>query len=169
MTLYDGFNIIGRAFNKIIIVPIKKTSVGAHGKSVHFGRYVRFFGINNVFLGSDVSLGERNILMCTRAKIKIGDHVMTGPGVTMITGGHRMDIIGRPMTSITDKEKLPENDKDIILEGDNWIGANAIILKGVTIGEGAVVAAGAVVTKDVPKFSIVGGVPAKVIRMRFEA
>ncbi len=71
------------------------------------------------------------------------------------------------MKSIGDDEKLPENDQDIILEGDNWIGANAIILKGVTIGYGSIVAAGAVVTKSVPPYSIVGGVPAKVIKPRF--
>ena len=168
MTLYDFINLFGRAFNKFVIVPIKLSSVGSHGNSVHFGRHVRFYGINNVYLGSDVALGEHNLLMCTRAKIEIGDHVMTGPGVTIITGGHRMDLRDRPMTSITNDEKLVENDQDIILEGDNWIGANAIILKGVTIGEGAVVAAGAIVTKDVPKYSVVGGIPAKVIKNRFE-
>lgn len=168
MNLYDAIHFIGRIVNKIIVVPIKLTSVGSHGRAVHFGRHVRFYGISNVDLGSDVSLGERNLLMCTRAKIHIGDHVMTGPGVTMITGGHRMDIKDRPMTSISNEEKLPENDQDIILEGDNWIGANAIILKGVTIGEGAVVAAGAIVTKDVPPYSVVAGVPAKIIKNRFE-
>ena len=167
MNLYDAIQFLGRAINKLIVVPIKLVSLGSHGCAVHFGRHVRFYGINNVHLGSDVSLGERNVLMCTRAKIYIGDHVMTGPGVTMITGGHRIDLQGRPMTSITNDEKLQENDQDIILEGDNWIGANAIVLKGVTIGEGAVIAAGAVVTKDVPKYSIVGGVPAKVIKYRF--
>ena len=57
---------------------------------------------------------------------------------------------------------------DTVLEGDNWIGANATILKGVTIGEGAIVASNSLVTKDVPPYSIVGGVPAKVIKYRFE-
>lgn len=106
--------------------------------------------------------------MCTLAKIYIGDNVMTGPKVMMITGGHRYDIKGRPMISVRNNEKLPENDKNIILEGDNWIGANAIILKGVKIGKGAIVAAGAIVTKDVPEFAIVGGNPARVIKYRFK-
>lgn len=109
-----------------------------------------------------------NILICTRANIIIGDHVMFGPNVTMITGGHRMDLVGKYMNSITDDEKIPENDQDIILKGDNWISVNVTILKGVTIGEGAVVAAGAVVTRDVQPYCIVGGVPARLIKMRFD-
>ena len=82
---------------------------------------------------------------------------MFGPNVTMITGDHRVDIVGRLMTSVTDSEKLPENDLPIILNGDNWIGANSTILKVVTVGEGAVVAAGALVNKNVPPYAIVGG------------
>lgn len=72
------------------------------------------------------------------------------------------------MKNVGNDEKLPENDQDIKLEGNNCIGANATILKGVTIGEGAIVAAGAVVTENVKPFSIVGGVPAILIKMRFE-
>lgn len=71
------------------------------------------------------------------------------------------------MNTIRDNEKLPENDKDIIIEGDNWIGGGAIILSGVTVGFGAVIGAGAVVTKNVPRYAIVGGVPAEVIKYRF--
>ena len=55
----------------------------------------------------------------------------------------------------------------MIFEGDNWIGMNATILKGVTIGRGCIVAAGAVVCKSTPPYSIVGGVPARVMKMRF--
>lgn len=64
-------------------------------------------------------------------------------------------------------EKLPENDAPVVIEDDVWIGANVTILKGVTIGRGSVVAAGAVVTKSCPPYSIIGGVPAKVLKMRF--
>ena len=65
------------------------------------------------------------------------------------------------------KEKLPENDAPVVIEDDVWIGANVTRLKGVTIGRGSVVAAGAVVTKSCPPYSIIGGVPAKVLKMRF--
>ena len=92
---------------------------------------------------------------------------MFGPGVTIITGDHRTDMIGRYMKTVGDNEKLPENDKDVIIENDVWVGANVTILKGVEIGEGSIVAAGSVVTKSVPPYSIVGGVPARVIKARF--
>lgn len=65
-----------------------------------------------------------------------------------------------------DREAISKG--DIIVKDDVWIGRNALIMSGVNIGQGAVIAAGAVVTKDVPPYAIVGGVPAKVIRYRFE-
>ena len=68
---------------------------------------------------------------------------------------------------ITVKEKLPENDAPIVIEDDVWCGANVTILKGVTIGRGSIVAAGAVVTTSFPPYSIIGGVPAKFLKKRF--
>lgn len=121
----------------------------------------------HVSLGNDVHIGENNHFLCSRSYIKIGDHVMFGPNVTFITGNHRYDIVGKYMTQVTEAEKKDEDDGPIILEGDNWIGANSTVLKGVTIGEGAIVAAGALVNKNVPPFSIVGGVPARIIGYRF--
>ena len=155
-----------KLYNRRKIKKIRKqlASCGAH---VSIPPSVRFYGYN-VHMSDHVSLGAGSVFMCTRAPIHIGDHVMFGPNVTMITGNHRIDCVGRYMTDITDAEKLPENDMPIVLMGDNWIGANVTILKGVTIGEGAVVAAGAVVTKDVPPYAIVGGIPAKVLQYRFD-
>ena len=157
MTVYDFIRIFVRIFNRFIINPIKIHSLGTHGNGIFFGCNVHCNGIKNIHMGNDISIGDESILMCTRAKINIGDHVMIGPRVTMITGSHRIDIPDRPMKAIKNNEKLSENDQDIILQGDNWICANATILKGVTIGYGAVVAAGAVVTSDIPQYAIVGG------------
>jgi acetyltransferase-like isoleucine patch superfamily enzyme len=64
-------------------------------------------------------------------------------------------------------EKRPEDDRDVVIEDDVWIGSRAIVLKGVTIGRGAVVAAGAVVTKSVPPYAIAAGTPAKVLKFRW--
>lgn len=95
----------------------------------------------------------------------IGKKVIFGPHPTIITGGHRIDVVGKYI--MDSKEKLPENDAPVVIEDDVWIGANVTRLKGVTIGRGSVVAAGAVVTKSCPPYSIIGGVPAKVLKMRF--
>ena len=122
----------------------------------------------NISIGDNVSIGKYALVMSTIEKIYIGNNIMFAPNVTMITGGHRTNIIGRYMINIMEHEKMPEDDQDIILEGDNWIGANSTILKGVVVGEGSIIAAGAVVTTNVPPYSIVGGVPAKVIKRRFD-
>lgn len=147
-------------------MPFKKAMFKRCGKHVQIDKNTKIT-YKNVSVGDHVSIGRNAEFMSTRAQIIIGDHVMFGPHVFMITGDHITDIKGRYMDEFTDDEKRPEDDQDIVLEGDNWIGANAIILKGVTIGKGAVIAAGSVVTKNVPPYSIVGGVPAKVIKYRF--
>lgn len=66
-----------------------------------------------------------------------------------------------------DQNKKPDDDKDVIIEGDSWFGINVTILSGVTIGRGSIIAAGAVVTKSCPPYSIIGGIPAKVLKFRF--
>ncbi|MBR5540014.1 MAG: acyltransferase [Clostridia bacterium] len=152
---------------QIVFAPGIRRSFGACGKNVMFTKNSSITGVRNLYVGNNVSLSSATIL-CTRAKLIIGDDVMFGPHVTVVTGDHRIDIPDRPMISIKDSEKMPENDQDVVIENDVWVGANATILKGVTIGTGSVISAGAVVTKDVPPFSIVGGVPAKVIKKRFE-
>ena len=159
-------NLIKRAYIKFIYMPIKRMQLGKHGKRVSIGMGARGTW-NNVYTGDYVAIGERCLLLSTRAKVVIGDYVMFGPNVSVITGNHRTDVIGKRMYEITDNDKREEDDEDVIFEGDNWIGANSTILKGVTIGKGAVVAAGSVVSKDVMTYSIVGGVPARIIKMRF--
>lgn len=145
---------------------IKKRMLGACGENVYIPADAEG-DWENVFCGNDVQIGVRALIMCSRAPVRIGDHVMFGPQVTLVTGNHRTNIPGKYMKSISDEEKEPGDDQPIIIAGDNWIGVNATILKGVTIGEGAIVAAGAIVTKDVPPYSIVGGNPARVIKYRF--
>lgn len=135
----------------------KYRGLGACGKNVVIPDGFKTYGKSNLYLGDDVSIGINNVFMCTRAQIKIESHVMFGPRVTIITGNHRMNVIGKYMTELTDAEKEPSDDQPVEMEGDNWVGANVTILKGVTIGKGAVVAAGAVVTSDVPAYAVVGG------------
>lgn len=167
MTVYD---LLTKPINKIVTGVMNflcRQSFGKCGQKVYVGRKCTFSGIENIELGNQVFIGANNCFLCSRAKVIIKGCFMSGPNVTFITGDHRTDIKGRPMISIRDNEKLPENDVPIIIEEDVWVGANAMILKGVTVGKGAVIAAGSVVTEDVPPYSIVGGVPAKVIKSRF--
>jgi len=77
-------------------------------------------------------------------------------------------IVGKYMFDYTESDKLPEDDQPIVISDDVWIGAGAIILSGVNIGRGAIVAAGSVVNKNVPPYAIVGGIPAKVIKYRWD-
>lgn len=125
------------------------------------------FTYENICIGDHVNIGYGADFVSTRARIIIGNHVLFAPKVSIRTGDHRTDIVGRYIDTIKDEEKKADNDADVIIEGDNWIGMNVIILKGVTVGRGAVIAAGAVVTKNVPRYAIVAGVPARTLRYRF--
>lgn len=122
-------------------------------------------GLWNLSIGDGTSIPKGSIFYCTEAPLTIGKKVIFGPHPTIITGDHRIDIIGNYI--IDNTEKLPENDAPVIIEDDVWCGANVTILKGVTIGRGSVIAAGAVVTRDIPPYSIAGGIPAKVLKQRF--
>lgn len=92
--------------------------------------------------------------------------MITGPNLTVITGDHKY-IAGRWIDSVKANEKEDFYDQDVTIEEDVWIGANVTILKGVTVGRSSIVAGGALVIKDVPPYSIVAGVPAKVIKMKW--
>lgn len=124
-----------------------------------------FKGLWNLSVGDYTSIPKGSVFYCTEAELKIGKYVIFGPRPTIITGDHRTDVVGKYIKDSHDK--LPENDAPVVIEDDVWIGANVTILKGVTIGHGSVVAAGAVVTKSCPPYSIIAGVPAKILKMRF--
>ena len=108
-------------------------------------------------------------MVSTRAKIVIHDYVLFGPNVTIYTGDHPIDIVGKHIYEIKDSEKEGKWDKDVIIESGCWIGTRAIILKGVTIGKGSIIGAGAVVTKNVPPYSVYVGVPQARTIQRFSS
>lgn len=122
---------------------------------------------STISIGRNSNLGLRPTLMAGRSRIHIGENVMFGPEVTIRGGNHRIDVIGKPMIAVTDGEKRDQDDRGVVIEDDVWVGTRAIILHGVTIGRGAVVGAGAVVTRSVPPYAIVAGVPARVTGFRF--
>ncbi len=107
-----------------------------------------------VAIGEDSVLNHGCVLM-PFLPISIGDHVSVSSGVSLITGGHDFD-----------DPTFAGYASPITIEDYVWIGMNATILGGVTIGKGAVVAAGALVWKDVPPFTVVAGVPARAVKRR---
>lgn len=124
-------------------------------------------GLCNMSIGDGTIIPKGSTFYSTIASLTIGKKVIFGPHPTIITGDHPIDIIGKYIIDVTDKEKGQEYDAPVVIEDDVWCGANVTILKGVTIGRGSVVAAGAVVTKSFPPYSIIGGVPAKLLKIRF--
>lgn len=135
------------------------------------GRHLIFdpnglYAFETIQVGDDVSLGDNAILMASESRIIIGSKVMFGPKVTIAAGNHNTSVIGKFMYDV--HSKRPEDDQDVIIEDDVWVGAQAIILKGVRVGRGSIIAAGAVVNKDVPPYTTVAGVPARVVSRRFD-
>lgn len=124
-------------------------------------------GLEHLSIGNNVLIPKGSTFYCTIADLTIGNNVLFGPNPTIITGDHRIDLVGKHISDISDEEKLPNQDMPVVIEDGVWCGANVTILKGVTIGRGSVVAAGAVVTKSFAPYSIIGGIPAKLIKMRF--
>ena len=111
--------------------------------------------VGNVIIGDHTRIG----LHCTIiGPVTIGSHVNLAQGITVTALNHNFEDTAKRI----DEQGITT--KEVIIGDDVWIGTNAVILPGVTIGRHSVVAAGAVVTKDVPDCCIVGGVPAKVIK-----
>jgi len=135
-----------RFFYRVAGIKIGKRS------TIHMG--ARFYDPRNISIGEDSIIGE-GVVLDGRDKLIIGDHVDIASEVMIYNSEH----------DVNDPNFLAKN-APVTIEDYVFIGPRAIILPGVRIGKGAVVAAGAIVTKDVPPFSIVGGIPAKIIGER---
>jgi len=134
------------------------------GSNVKFYAF-DFLSYGTIEIGDDVYIGRGAKFSAAHAIIHIGSKVMFGPNVLIRGGNHNTGVIGEFMFDV--KEKREFDDEDVIISDDVWVGAGATILKGVNIARGSIVAAGAVVTKSFPPYSIIGGVPAKLIKPRF--
>lgn len=118
----------------------------------------------NAMFSPKVTLGDYSGLGINSkiyGECHIGTHVMMGEDVTIITRNHKFD-----RTDIPIMEQGFEQEQPVYIGNDVWIGDKVMILAGVHVGNGCIIGAGAVVTKDLPDYSISAGVPAKVVRMR---
>lgn len=158
------------------------------GKTITIGDNVEInaLSLSGIKFGSNVSIQRNTIIECTgvirqlgegleignnvgiaqncfiqvRGKVSIGNDVMFGPGVSIFSEDHGFSEISIPMI------EQAEIRQGVTIESDVWIGSRAIILDNVTIGKGSIIAAGSVVKTSVPPYSIVVGMPGKVIRSR---
>lgn len=129
------------------------------GRRVVFYPGIWIFPGRNLVLGDDVDLAH-GVLLTTSGGVTIGDRTLVGYGTHILSSNHKIPEIPGSVFGSGHKHE------PVFIGSDVWIGAKAIILPGVHIGEGAIIGAGSVVTHDVPAWAIVGGVPAKVIRQR---
>ena len=111
-------------------------------------------------LGEDTALSPGVTVDASGGLIRLGKQVAVGPGTVLRASNHRFDSLDRPIML------QGHSYGEILIEDDVWIAANCTITPGTRIGRGAVIGAGAVVTRDVEPFAIVGGVPARVIGSR---
>ena len=133
--------------------PYRKFSLGDYSVIESFACINNAVG--DVLIGDYTRIGLHNTII---GPVRIGSHVNLAQGITVTALNHNFDDTNKRI------DEQGVSTKAVIIEDDVWIGANAVILPGVTIGNHCVVAAGAVVTKDVPPHSLVAGVPAKVIK-----
>lgn len=142
---------IRRIFFRLILKEFGK------GSFIDYETYIRY--PSHVRIGERTSINRGCQMFASHyykdVEISIGNHVAVAPGVYFLAAGHDYT-----------KLNLPDTAGSIVVKDNVWIGARSVILQGVTVGEGAVVVAGSVVTRDVPAYTVVAGVPARVIKDR---
>lgn len=128
------------------------------GKNVNIEAHAFFHSGREISIGNNSGIGvDANL----SGKITIGNDVMMGRNVTIFTANHNFDRTDIPMNQQGFQKEQP-----VVIQDDVWIGDRVIILPGVNVGKGAILAAGAVVTRSVADYAIVGGVPARLIKSR---
>jgi len=138
---------------------LKKVSFG---KNISMGGYCHFYSNGGkIILKDNVKLNINVVLNSSiGGEIIIGQNSLIGPNVIIRTANHNFDRIDLPIN------QQGHNFGNVVIDKNVWIGANTIILGNVKIGEGAIIGAGSLVNKDIHSFTIVGGVPAKIIKKR---
>ena len=153
--LPSSFFPLGGVFNNIRVGVLKQ--IITIGTKCKIQKNVYFGNGSNITIGSFCQINENTKIR----NVSIGDYVMIAPGVNIVTGHHNYTDYSQPMMFQEEIQKTTNIGSDV------WIGTNAIIMNGVTIGNGCIIGANSVVTKDCETLGVYGGVPAKLIKKRF--
>lgn len=148
---------------------LDRKKIGFVGKNVKINLPIVMINPQNIYLYDNTRLAYNSAISAKNAKFIMKKGSGAATGLMVRTGNHMMKI-GRFYHTIGDKEKLASGlilDEDVIVEEDVWIGCNVTLLSGAKIGRGSIVAAGAVVNKKFPPYSVIGGVPARFIKFKW--
>jgi carbonic anhydrase/acetyltransferase-like protein (isoleucine patch superfamily)/acyl carrier protein len=115
--------------------------------------------VGSISLGNFVSIG-RNVLLSSASELAVGDNCSVGPYSCLLASGHGWDDPVKPV--MLQNRQV----KKIVIEKNVWLGAHVVVMDGVTIGENSIIAAGSVVTQDIPRYRIAAGMPARVVAKR---
>jgi maltose O-acetyltransferase len=145
-------------FNRIRVWYLRRIlKIMEGGEKTYFEHHIFIGGPGKVRFGRSCQINENTFI----EEADIGDFVMVAPNVAILSSTHNHDRTDIPMIF-----QGETTGRKVVIEDDVWLGRNVLVMPGVRIGKGSIVAAGAVVTRDIPMYSIVGGVPARIIRDR---
>lgn len=139
-------------------------------KTAEIGANVIVYNKDNFVMEEHTKVDLNSIIMNTNAKFVVKKYSGCAINLTVITGNHPQ-FPGRFYRTISKKKEnldISKYDKDVIINEDVWVGCNVTLLSGVTIGRCSIVAAGSVVTKPMPPYCIIGGVPAKPLKVKWK-
>ena len=141
---------------------IRRHRFGACGAHAHFDPFGSYLPPEKMFFGADIYIGP-GARVSANEGFYVAEAATIGPELCVMGGDHNMRVIGRPLSEVrSGGVNLP-----VRVGSGAWLGARVTLLKGVRVGEGSVVGAGSVVTKDVPAYTVAAGNPCRPLRARF--
>lgn len=157
--IHNDTNLKCDSISKLIIG--RNSSINKYSTLISICGGLHSKSIGKLIVGNYTYIGEYNNIRAAGGDILIGDNCLISQHVTIVCTNH---MCAKKL--LINQQQWTSDRNYVLIEDDVWVGANSVILPGVTIHKGAVVAAGSIVTKDVPEYAIVGGNPAKILKYR---